>query len=280
MTDTFSLNAQNTNPIHSGLLSKMNGKSVKHEQFSVRLLKKEDVSSMFSLAQEIYNTLGAEEQTFIRKHENASYFENAVKDPTMAFIGVFHQNKLIAMSYIKICKNREIFNDEIPNQDTNAFKNNQKVATFGGDCVLPTYRGNRLNQCMVSIRLKLAERLKCREVYSIIDRNNVNNLTPYFANNFKLIAAGIDPSDNGLIYTMRSFLNHQKHLIYTPKTTRLFVPINNKGAIENLIFQGYQGICYHPKNKSLEFTTSTQPIQIRKNIITRVSQQRKVLTYV
>ena len=256
----------------------MNGKSVKYEKFTVRLLKKDDVSSMFFLAKEIYNNLGEKEQTFIRKHENPSYFKNAVQDPSMAFIGVFHQNRLVAMSYIKVCKNRDVFNSEIPHQSTTAFENNRSVATFGGDCVLPAYRGNKFNQCMVAIRLKMAEKQNCMEVYSIIDRNNINNLPPYFTNNFKLISASIDPSDNGPIYTMRSNLKEKKH-IQTVGIVTTFVHATNKKMIDKLLIQNMQGIDFNPATGIIKFIPTTQLIQTRKPIL-KPAYMRGELNYV
>jgi hypothetical protein len=85
---------------------------------------------------------------------------------------------------------------------------------------------------MVSIRTQMAKQMGCQEAYSIIDRNNLNNLTPYFANQFLLISSGIDPTDNGPIYTMKINLNQRgyppmQHPTQLPITSRTLKPQDN-----------------------------------------------------
>ncbi len=263
-----------------GTLLKKDGIEVENASFHVRLLKKQDASKMFTLSQEIYHALRPEEQTFIRKHDDISYYENIVNDNTTKFMGVFHNGTLIGMSYIKVCSDKETFLNEIPNQETSAFENNKKVATFGGDCVLPAYRGNKINQIMVSIRSQIAKQMGCQEAYSIIDRNNVNNLTPYFANQFLLISSGIDPTDNGPIYTMKINLS-QRDSRHTQIPTQLaFVRVSDQKGIDDLLNHNFQGTNYDPASQVMEFIKKPTLIRSQKFVLTPHHQQRKVFSYV
>ncbi len=265
MTDSFLLNAQKNPILYKGQLLKKDGKDVKDAFFHIRLLKKEDAYQMLSLSKTIYASLKPEEQTFIHKHEDISYYKSALQDKANTYIGVFYHGQLIGMSYIKICKNSATFESEIPNQQTNAFFQNKKVAAFAGDCVLPGFRGNRLNQLMVAIRKELAKIEGCQSAYSIIDQNNINNLTPYFSNHFRLISSGIDPTDGGKIYTMRALL--QKETVPTfNNLAQASVNIANKKGIIELLAQNYQAIAYDQQTKMIKFTKTSFLILSRNRI--------------
>lgn len=279
MTYSFFNSLSNT-LLFQGYLSKKDGHEIKDASFHVRLLKKEDALKMFSLSQKIYSSLKPEEKTFIHKHEDVSYYKNVTNDNSIAYMGVFHKGVLIGMSYIKICADSQTFSNEIPNQFSQAFNNHKFVATFGGDCVLPAYRGNKLNQIMVQIRKELAQKIGCQEAYAIIDRNNINNLTPYFANHFSLISSGIDPTDNGPIYTMQIGLKKTNTRSINTPTQFAFAPVKDKDRIDDLLKQNFQGVRYDTLYQIMEFVRKPTLIYTQKRVLATHPQQRKDLQYV
>lgn len=279
MTHSF-FNSLANRLLFQGYLSKKDGHEIKEASFHVRLLKKEDALKMFALSQKIYSSLKPEEKTFIHKHEDISYYKNITDDRSMAYMGVFHKGTLIGMSYIKICADLQTFSNEIPNQTSQAFDDNSFVATFGGDCVLPAYRGNKLNQIMVRIRKELAQKIGCQEAYAIIDRNNINNLTPYFANHFSLISSGIDPTDNGPIYTMQIGLKRSNTGRIRTPSQFTFASVKDKERIDNLLAQNFQGVRYDTLCQMMEFVRKPTLIHTQKRVLVTHPQQRKDLQYV
>ncbi len=273
-------NTRSDTVLFQGHLSKKDGSEMKDTSFHVRLLKKDDALKMFALSQKIYLALKPEEQTFIRKHSDVSYYQNASRDKASAYIGVFHEGVLIGMSYLKICTDAQTFSNEIPNQSTQAFSTNKFVATFGGDCVLPDYRGNKLNQIMVQIRTEIAKKMGCQEAYSIIDCNNVNNLTPYFANQFSLISSGIDPTDNGPIYTMKIGLKKSHPFNHFTPTQITFAPVTDTKRIKELLGQNFQGVRYDPLHQVMKFVRTPTLIRTQNLVLTPHQHQRKALQYV
>ncbi len=268
---------QTPNPLFEGTLSKKNEKPLhSHSPFCIRFLNKADANDMFHLSLEIYKNLGPDEQKFLHKHESVDFYKNVFSNPNIAYIGIFHQNRLIGLSYLKVCKNALEVAKEIPEACLKMPKN-QSVAILGGDCVLPTFRGNKLNQLMVQIRKNIARKLNIPYAVSIIDRNNHRNLSPYFLNNFQLTAAGIDPSDDGSIYVMQASLMPQKVISHQKGA---FVRIHSLDEIEQLLSQGYQGIHFNARNGILELALPTQKSQRETHPVPFLCKTRGAYSYV
>ena len=209
---------------------------------------------MGTLSAEIYRHLGSGEECFIHKHET-SYYEKALQNAEAKYIGVFVGDRLIAMSYMKICRNHQEFSDEIPNSPLNFFTSkNTQIAALGADSVLPAYRGNNLNQIMIDYRLELAKNLHCTGAASIIDRSNHWNMPPYFNNGFKMYATAIDPADGGKIALMHHNLKNKEH---TPQRG-VNVPFNSFNLIDKLLTRGYVGCGYNKDTATLTFVQTAQ----------------------
>ncbi len=243
----------NNQDIWVGLLSKQNGEKISPARFFIRPLEKKDAQEMAHLSKEIYHKLLQHEQCYIHQH-TSDYFETVFDKKDISYIGVFCDNKLIAMSYLRILKNQEDFLSEIPGFQKQTFSNGEKVASLGGDCVHPMYRGNGLNQLMIEYRLEKANRKLCQAVYSIIDRNNHWNMPPYFNNRFQMLSCGIDPSDGGDIAVMR-----YKKEKRAKTGAKIAVSSHHFDIIDRLIDSDYVGHEYNPKTKEISFS---RPVEI------------------
>ncbi len=240
----------NNQSLWRGRLQKINNQEVVgNNHFIIRRLNSGDVAAMSELSAQIYQHLGAGEECFIHKHDQ-TYYQNIINTPDYEYIGVFHGKNLIAMSYLHICRNHSDFCDEIPGCPRNFFNTpNDKLAAFGGDSVLPAYRGNSLNQIMISYRMERAASQDCQGVASIIDRHNHWNMPPYFNNGFSMIGTATDPSDNGKIAIMHHNLCREEK----QTSHGIAVPFNRLNVIDNLLAKGYIGGAYNPQTASISF---------------------------
>lgn len=243
----------------SGLLTKKNGDEIKPSPFFIHPLSYMHVQEMAQLSKKIYQHLKEDEQCFIHKH-SADYYEKAVQNKNITFIGVFHAGQLIAMSYLRVCADQSSFQDEIPNFKHQSFFNGQKVATLGGDCVHPMFRGNALNQLMIEYRIEEAKKLQCGAVYSIIDRHNHWNMSPYFNNKFQMLSCGIDPSDGGEIAIMR-YKEQQPQRI----GKEILIPSHHFSTIDTLLQNNFVGCEYNPKTKQITFRRTALPVHIKSH---------------
>lgn len=262
----------------SGLLSKKNGRQIADVPFFIYPLSKKHASQMAQLSKEIYQHLKKEEQCFIHKRE-AAYFENIFNQPDISFIGIFCENKLIGMSYLRTCSDKQTFQEEIPDFSAQTFLNNEKIGTLGGDCVHPDFRGNGLNQLMIEYRLEMAKEKGCSAVYSIIDRHNHWNMTPYFNNRFQMLSCGIDPADGGKIAIMRYRAMQPKRI-----GNMVCVPTHHFEKIDQLIQNDFVGETYNPKTREIVFTRPADPVHIKKynhlKIIRRLRNKIRERQYV
>lgn len=257
----------NGHSVWRGRLNKINGQNIDNgPHFTIRPLSTADTKNMGKLSAEIYRHLGSGEECFIHKHE-PSYYHQAVQNPDNRYIGIFVGEQLVAMSYLKICRNHQQFSDEIPNSPLNFFNTpNTRIAALGADSVLPTYRGNNLNQIMIDYRLELAKNLHCNGAASIIDRSNHWNMPPYFNNGFRMYATAIDPADGGKIALMHHNLKTQTNL----PQRGVNVPFASFNLIDKLLAKGYVGCGYNKDTATLTFVQTAQrtPVHgIEQNIM-------------
>lgn len=249
----------------------------KQMPFVVRPLSGFDAPKMVELSTQIYNSLNENEKCFIHQHDQ-NYFRSVFNQKDISYIGIFHNSELIAMSYLRICRDNNSFSQEIPMARLPKVSPHRPIATFGGDCVHPDYRGNRLNQLMINFRLHQAKKRGCHETYSIIDRHNHWNMTPYFNNDFCMFASSIDPSDNGKIAIMRHFANQQ-----LDTTSRLeSTPFHQFEEIDSLLRKNFVAYRYNPQTQHLIFARP-MPVQIvrhRPNVLTPNNMNTRVKTYV
>lgn len=234
------------------LVSKTEQQPLHATSFVIKPLTKEDTDEMCKLSQEVYSHLRKDEKTFIHQHDNR-HFSSVFNQQDIHYIGVFHNAKLIAMSYIKICQNEKSFFEEIPSDAPPKISPDYSVATFGGDCVHPDFRGNGLNQLMVNFRLHQAKKNGCSLSYSIIDRHNQWNMTPYFNNGFCMISSGIDPNDQGKIAVMR----HTPYLSPSKSNSDISIPFCKFEQIDALFKKRFIAYAYNPQNQHLIFTRIT-----------------------
>lgn len=247
----------NTQGFWSGLLSKKCGKEIPKTPFFIRPLTKENAKEMAHLSQEIYQHLKEDEQCFIHKHSQ-EYYHQIFKNTDVSFIGVFANNRLIAMSYLKICQDKKTFESEIPGFQEQSFAMGETVGTLGGDCVHPDYRGNKINQMMIEYRMAMAKEKNCQSVYSIIDRHNHWNMPPYFNNRFQMLSCGIDPSDGGEIAVMR----------YAPSQPvrigkEINIPTTHFETIDTLLENNFVGCEYNAKTKTITFKRPALPVTVK-----------------
>lgn len=228
----------------------------KQMPFVVRPLFSYDAAKMGELSSTIYQNLKEDEKCFIHQHDS-DYFKSIFNQKDVMYIGVFYNSELIAMSYLRICRDSKTFASEIPLQQPLKITPQRPVASFGGDCVHPNFRGNRLNQLMINFRLLQAKKKGCIETYSIIDRHNHWNMTPYFNNSFCMFASSIDPADDGQIAIMRHFENQQLDTKTRPEST----PFHHFDKIDDLLKRNFVAYHYNPRTQHLVFARPI-PIQI------------------
>ena len=137
---------------------------------------------------------------------------------------------------------------------------NMKAVSLGADCVHPEYRGNNFNQIMIQYRLNLAKKMGCSDAFSIIDRNNHWNMSPYFNNGFHMFAGATDPSDGGKIALMHNDIKEQKKV----KALGLPVAYDNFSHIDILLAKGFVGNSYNPKNKTINFVKKNEERKLNK----------------
>lgn len=242
-----------------GELSKVEGKHLdKPIRFHIRPLNINNAEQMGNLSENIYNNLAEGQECFIHKHSKEYYYE-VFQNPNIKYIGVFVGDHLVGMSYLKVCQTREELEDELPNSSYDFFDNpntqETKVASFGADSVLPSYRGNSLNAMMINYRMELASHLDCTDCTSIVDRNNRWNMTPYFANRFNLFSTAIDPSDGGKISLLHKPMG--KTTVLSNTKTRITLPYNRFELIDEMINKGFIGVEFDKTNANVTFAHST-----------------------
>ena len=215
----------------------------------IRNLSEEHIDLMGDFSQKIYSTLRDNEKTFIH-HHNRDYYKKSLQQGNK-YLWIFDGNKLVGMSNIIICNNKESFDEEVPWSPRNFFEENEKtkIAVFWADSVLPEYRGRGLNKYMVDCRVELAKTLWCNIAASIVDRHNIKNFSPYFKNGFPMYGAGIDPSDNGDIALM--FRNIDEKTIDAQNVKAL--DYGDFSNIDQTLNQWYQGIHYDRETGLITF---------------------------
>ena len=213
---------------------------------------------MGNFSHTIYENLRLGEECFIHKHTKEYYYQ-IFQNTNVKYIGVFVGEKLIGMSSLTICHNREELEEELPNSSYNFFRedrnNNQtKIASFGADSVLPEYRGNKLNIIMINYRMEEAKRQGCTDCTSIVDRNNRWNMTPYFTCRFNLFETAIDPSDGGEISLLHRPI--AQNTVLSCIKTRVSIPYDRLELIDNMIQKGFIGIEFNSKTADVTFAHS------------------------
>lgn len=251
----------NNRPIWRGMLSKMHGEQLKSPtDYVIRLLVPSDADKMGALSAEIYHNLSIGQECFIHKHEKA-YYHQSFREKDLYYIGVFAHNRLIGMSYLRVCKNKEQVISEIPGCSEQALpvSSEKPVAAFGADSILPAYRGNRLNQMMIQFRLNLAKKLGCGYAASIIDRQNHWNMSPYFENGFRMFGSAVDPADNGKIALM-SF--NMKRLETRKEALHIWVSYRRTKLIDRALAFGFEGVGFDTVTRNILFEAS--PVHVKK----------------
>ncbi len=254
----------NGKPVWRGRVQKIGGIVIgKNEQphFVVRSLTTKDATAMSDLSSVIYSHLNKGEECFIHKHDK-NYYNQIFNNKDVVYIGVFVGANIVGMSYIYLCDNEQKLNNEIPNSPINFFEKNpnMKAVSLGADCVHPDYRGNNFNQIMIQYRLDLAKKMGCSDAFSIIDRNNHWNMSPYFNNGFQMFAGATDPSDGGKIALMHNDIKEQKEV----KALGLSVAYDNFSHIDTLLAKGFVGNSYNQKNKTINFVKKVEERKLNK----------------
>ena len=241
----------NNQMVWRGYLNKIKNSQHKNmPRFVVRPLNKTDAADMEKLSKVIYEHLGKGEECYIHKHDK-SYYDNIFDDQSMHYIGVFVGGELVGMSYVRVCENEKVFDCEIPNSPINFFAQNHKtkVAALGADSVHPLYRGNGLNKIMIDCRIEYAQKLGCSDAFSIIDRANHWNMTPYFSRGFNMFATAVDPSDGGKIALMHNDLK-QRECNYV---LGIRVPYNRYELIDKMLTKDFVGNEYDADTGYIKF---------------------------
>ena len=215
----------------------------------IRNLSPEHITLMEDFSQKIYSTLADNEQTYIHHHKR-DYYEKSFQKWDQ-YLWIFDKNKLIWMSNIILCNDKESFDAEVPCSSCNFFENNPqtKIAVFWSDSVLPEYRGQGLNKQMVQWGITLAKEIWCTLAASIVDRHNIKNFSPYFKNGFHMYGTGIDPEDGGAIALMYRRITEQSLGTQSVQVVNYL----DFSKIDNLLQQWYQGIYYNTQSGFITF---------------------------
>lgn len=261
------------NEFRTILLSKENGEVTGNRiPCTSRFLNITDVPVMSEFSKTIYSRLTGEvERKFIHQHSEDYYRNIFLGIPTanqkfpeqVHYIGFFANGQLVGMSYLMICEDEQQLKGELPNSPYDFFKSDRngkevKVASFGGDSVLPAYRGNNLNGSMIECRLRMAKKLGCTDCTAIVDRNNRWNMPPYFSNGFNLFATTIDPDDGGPISLLHkpivggAALPEDQNI----KVVRISVPYHRLDLIDDLVMHNNIGIAFNKATGCITFAPS------------------------
>lgn len=259
----------NGSPVYSGKISKHNGKSLeKPRSFFIRPLNIKDCSQMEDLSVRIYENLKEGQECFIHKHDREYYRDLLQSDENenVKYVGAFIGKQLVAMSYFRLIDNDKDLQSELPSHRLDLFSENRNlgevnIAAFGSDSVHPDYRGNRLNTLMVEYRMQFAKMLGATDYVSIIDRNNVWNMNPYFANGFNMFSSSIDPADNGKIALMHRPAegnvvlndNEQEYMNYQKFST-----------IDKMFYMKRIGVAYDKESDSIVFAKTDYYSDLKK----------------
>lgn len=237
--------------------------------YHIRKLSMQDISAMVELSSCIYRSLGEGQECFIHQHDR-DYYEQMMKNPRMHFVGAFNGRQLIAMSYVRIVRSRKELFEEFPTQNTAFLGKDFQVACLGADSVHPSYRGNKINENMIRYRMKQAELQGVFDCVSIIDRKNVWNMRPYFANDFAMMGADVDPSDGGDIALMHRRLR-AKNLSRGNNYTK--VSVSDYRRLNQMFACGYIATGYNSEDHALQLVRSDDYLPPRLNmmILTRRS---------
>ena len=166
------------------------------------------------------------------------------------------------MSDLYVCPNIQTLTNEIPGIPPHMLHryHNTLSGALGGDCVLSEFRGNGINQAMIAYRMELAQHLNCQQMFSIIDRNNHWNMTPYFNNGFKMFASAIDPSDGGKIALMNHHFNQNTQTHHKG----LSLSYTQFDEIDFVLSQGYIGKTYDTHTQTILFVKEVEMHHITK----------------
>lgn len=216
--------------------------------YHMRRLSRQDIDAMAELSSTIYASLGKGQECFIHKHDRG-YYEQMMNNPRMHFVGAFNGRQLIAMSYVRIVRSRKELFEEFPTANVSFLGKGFQAACLGADSVHPDYRGNHINANMIHFRLKYAENMQIRDCLSIIDRKNIWNMRPYFANDFVMMGADIDPSDGGNIALMHRRLD--KKTVYG-REAHIEIPVERYGLLDKLFASGNIAVGYSSTNNALQ----------------------------
>ncbi len=246
-------------------LNKINHQPVEEKKlYHIRRLGNQDIDAMVDLSSCIYKSLRKGQECFIHQH-NKDYYEQMVKNPRMHFVGAFNGSQLIAMSYVRIVRGRKELFEEFPSKNTAFLGKNFQVACLGADSVHPDYRGNRINENMILYRMKQAEALGVKDCVSIIDRKNIWNMRPYFANDFIMLGTDVDPSDGGDIALMHRKLDEK---IQPSRELCVEIPVERYALLDKMFTSGYVASGYNSAAETLQVVPCTyynQP-QLRWNM--------------
>ncbi len=215
--------------------------------YHMRRLSRQDVDAMASLSAVIYGALAKGQECFIHKHDRA-YYEQMMNNPKMHFVGAFNGRQLIAMSYVRIVNSRKELFEEFPSSNISFLGRDFQAACLGADSVHPDYRGNSINANMIHFRLKYAGHLGVKDCLSIIDRENIWNMRPYFANDFVMMGADVDPSDGGNIALMHRRLGAKA--AYN-KDNYVEVPFDHFGLLNKMFAYRRVAVGYNSQTRSL-----------------------------
>lgn len=230
-------------------IKKVNHQPVPEGNFyHMRKLSSQDISAMVELSSCIYHSLGKGQECFIHQHDRA-YYEQMMRNPRMHFVGAFKGRQLIAMSYVRIVRSRKELFEEFPTADNAFLGKNFQVACLGADSVHPDYRGNKINENMIRYRMKHAQALGVNDCVSIIDRKNIWNMRPYFANNFVMMGADVDPSDGGDIALMHRRLD--KGANYN-REKYIEIPVERYQLLDKLFAGGNAAVGYNSESNALQ----------------------------
>lgn len=260
----------NGKDVWQGYLYKVNNEKQRAPiKYHIRPLTQNDAEQMGKLSENIYKHLKNGEECFIHKH-NQEYFHEVFNNTQINYIGVFVGSQLIGMSYIRVCETKEELQEELPNSQYNFFaternNGNNKIASMGGDSVLPDYRGNSLNTSMINYRMEQAKKMGCTDCTSIVDRKNRWNMGPYFACRFNLFSTAIDPSDGGKISLLHKPI--EKDSVLSCFKPRVSIPFERLELIDYMISKGFVGVEFNKENGEVLFAHSQYYRQVQRIMV-------------
>jgi hypothetical protein len=223
--------------------------------YEVVLQTAKDIPQIISLQDTVYDTLPEEQKTFmLRKKPEA--LEAHFASGSLA-VGIVHNGTLIGQGRLGL-----------PSQDYKSVRGTanfmqgaalQTIAILEGMLVHPGYRGNNLMSIMVDARLGLAQAAGRENAVTESSVDNPHSWSVLLKEGLKIRAIDVDPEDGTMLYYMHArvtpLMEQRAKGAFAQAAAHpvINVPAKDLQAQKSLLSQGFKGVSYDAKNRSIGF---------------------------